>query len=174
MKKRTKMLFFAFLLAVGVGVILHGLYNWLPNPVFALIALVRESVWEHVKLLFYPLLAVSLVMTKGGAKTARTPWLLSLLIVCGMMLVISWLYFVVMRGENPTFGPALYVILMAVGFLLPQVLWPLGEWPGIDQGAMILTGILCLLIIWFSFFPPSGAMFADLSGAVRTFFTIPV
>lgn len=174
MKKTTKMLIFTFLLAIAAGVLLHGLYHWLPNPIFALVAPVRESVWEHVKLLFYPLLVVSLVVTKGSPKAARTPWLLSLLIVCAMMLAISYIYFITLRGESSVFGPVLYVILMAAGFLLPRMLWPFGEWPGVDRAAVILTGMLWLFIVCFSFFQPSGALFADLSGAVRTFFTIPV
>ena len=30
------------------------------------------------------------------------------------------------------------------------------------------------MLVWFTFFPPEGVLFADLSGAVRTFLTIPV
>ena len=38
----------------------------------------------------------------------------------------------------------------------------------------ILTALLGGLIVWFTFFPPETALFADLGGAVRTFLTIPV
>lgn len=68
----------------------------------------------------------------------------------------------------------LYFMLLAVGFLLPRALWPLCEWPGTDKAAVVLTALLGALIVWFTFFPPMTALFADLSGAVRTFLTIPV
>ena len=68
----------------------------------------------------------------------------------------------------------LYFVLLGVGFLLPRVLWPLCEWPGTDKAAVTLAVLLGALIVWFTFFPPDAALFADLSGAVRTFLTIPV
>ena len=40
--------------------------------------------------------------------------------------------------------------------------------------ALLLTALLGGLIVWFTFFPPETALFADLGGAVRTFLTIPV
>ena len=39
---------------------------------------------------------------------------------------------------------------------------------------IIITSLLGGLIVWFTFFPPDTALFADLSDAVRTFLTIPV
>ncbi len=32
--------------------LLHFSYQWLPNPFFAIIAPVNESIWEHMKLIF--------------------------------------------------------------------------------------------------------------------------
>ena len=43
-----------------------------------------------------------------------------------------------------------------------------------EGAAVVLTALLGALIVWFTFFPPMTALFADLSGAVRTFLTIPV
>ncbi len=48
-----------------------------------------------------------------------------------------------------------------------HALLPDGEYSG-------LAGLLGGLIVWFTFFPPDAALFADLSDAVRTFLTIPV
>ena len=44
-----------FFAALGLGVLLHFLYAWLPNPLTALFSPVRESLWEHLKILFYPI-----------------------------------------------------------------------------------------------------------------------
>lgn len=174
MEKSTKKLILYYLIAAGAGVLLHFLFQWFPNPVLALISPVRESIWEHVKLLFFPLLAVSLLQGRGGNAAARTPWLLSTLAVCLAMLGAGYLYHIPLRGESMYVDLTLYFVLMAVGFLLPRVLWPLCEWPGTDKAAVVFTILLGGLIVWFTFFPPSAALFADLSNTLRTFLTIPV
>lgn len=174
MEKSTKKRILYYLIAAASGVLLHFLFTWSPNPVTALISPVRESIWEHVKLLYFPLLAVSLWMGRGGNGAGRTPWLLSTVAVCAIMLGAGYLYHIPLRGESMYVDLALYFILMALGFLLPRVLWPLCEWPGTDKAAVVLTVLLGALIVWFTFFPPMSALFADLSGAVRTFLTIPV
>ena len=174
MEKSTKKRILYYLIAAASGVLLHFLFTWSPNPVTALISPVRESIWEHVKLLYFPLLAVSLLMGRGGNSAGRTPWLLSTAAVCAIMLGAGYLYHIPLRGESMYVDLALYFILMALGFLLPRVLWPLCEWPGTARAAVVLTVLLGALIVWFTFFPPMSALFADLSGAVRTFLTIPV
>lgn len=174
MEKPAKKLIIYYLTAAALGVLLHFLFSWFPNPVVALISPVRESVWEHVKLLYYPLLAVSLLLGRGGKGVGRAPWLLSLVVVCAVMLGAGYLYHVPLRGESMYVDLALYFVLMAVGFLLPRALWPLCEWPGTGKTAWLLTALLGALIVWFTFFPPAGALFADMSNALRTFLTIPV
>ena len=174
MEKSTKKWILSYLAAAGAGILLHFLFHWLPNPVLALVSPVRESVWEHVKLLYFPLLAVSLIQGRGGKGIGRAPWLLGMAAVCAILLGAGYLYHVVFLGESLYADLALYFVLLAVGFLLPRVLWPLCEWPGTDKAAVVLTVLLGVLIVWFTFFPPSGALFADMSGALRTFLTIPV
>lgn len=174
MEKSTKKWILYYLIAAASGVLLHFLFTWFPNPVLALVSPVRESVWEHVKLVYFPMLAAALLMGRGGSGASRTPWLLSAVVVCAAMLGSGYLYHIPLRGESLAVDLALYFLLLALGFVLPRVLWPLCEWPGTDKTAVALSILLGALIAWFTFFPPSGALFADLSGAIRTFLTIPV
>lgn len=174
MEKSTKKLILYYLIAAASGIVLHFLFQWLPSPVTALVSPVRESVWEHTKLLYFPLLGAALLLNRGGQGMGRTPWLLSAAVVCAILPGVGYLYHIVLRGESLYVDLILYFALLAVGFLLPRVLWPLCEWPGTDKAAVVLTALLGGLIVWFTFFPPEAALFADLSGAVRTFLTIPV
>lgn len=171
MKQGRLRIIVTFLIASGLGVGLHFLFGWLPGPLTALISPVRESLWEHLKLLYLPLLLSGLFL---GKKRGLTPWLCSLLIVCALMLFIGWLYNVVFAGTADIFNIALYFILMALGFLLPRILWPLSEWPGVGAACAILTVLLAVLMVIFTFSPPNGILFADLSGGVNTWLTIPV
>ena len=174
MEKSTKKMILCYLAAAAMGVLLHFLYQWFPNPVLALISPVRESLWEHVKLLYFPLLCASLVMGRGGNGAGRAPWLLAMIVSCAAMLGLGYLYHIVFRGEAMIVDLLLFFLPLALGFLLPRVLWPLCGRPGAEQAAWALTGLLGALIVWFTFFPPNTALFADLSGALRTFLTIPV
>lgn len=174
MEKTTKKLLLAYAIAAVAGVLLHFIYEWLPNPVTALISPVRESVWEHVKLLYFPLLGASLVMGRGGKGIGRAPWLLGMIAACAVMLGVGYLYHVVFRGEAMAVDLILFFLTLGLGFLLPRVLWPLCEWPGTEKAAWALAALLGALILWFTFSPPEAALFADLSGGLRTFFTIPV
>ena len=174
MEKSTKKLILCYFAAAALGVLLHFLFTWFPNPVTALISPVRESVWEHVKLIFFPLLAASLYMGRGGNSFGRAPWLLSLVVACAVMLCVGYVYHIILRGEAVLVDVILYLFSLALGFLLPKTLWPLCGQPGVEKAAWALTALLGALIVWFTFFPPETALFADMRDAVRTFLTIPV
>ena len=174
MEKSTKKLILCYFAAAVLGVLLHFLFEWLPNPVTALVSPVRESVWEHVKLIYFPLLAASLYMGRGGNGVGRAPWLLSLAAACVVMPILGYAYHIILRGEAGIVDLILYFFMLALGFLLPKALWPLCGRPGAEKAAWALTALLGAFIVWFTFSPPDTALFADLKDAVRTFLTIPV
>lgn len=171
MKGSSVRFWLVFAAALVMGVLLHFAYDRFPNPVTALISPVRESLWEHLKILFLPLLLSGWFL---GGRRGKTPWLCANLLVCGATLLLSWLYHVVLEGDALVFDLLLYAVMMLAGFLLPRVLWPLSEWPGVGAACAILTVLLAVLLIVFTYTPPAGILFADLSGGVRTFLTIPV
>ena len=174
MEKSTKKFILCYCAAAALGVLLHFLFDWFPNPVLALISPVRESIWEHVKLIYFPLLAATLYMGRGGSGLGRAPWLLSLIVACVVTLCLGYVYHIIFRGEAVLVDLVLYLFAMALGFLLPKTLWPLCSGSGVGKAAWVLTALLGALIVWFTFFPPDTALFADLTDAVRTFLTLPV
>ena len=44
-----------------IGSLFHFMYDLFPNLLFSLIFPINESVWEHLKLCFYPVLAANLI-----------------------------------------------------------------------------------------------------------------
>ncbi len=157
---------------LAAGVALHFLYDWLPNPLVAVFSAVNESLWEHTKLIFWPLLGAGMLLAgKDGA--GRAAWRLGAVISALAMLGVAYVYHVVFGGEWLVFDLGLYAAAILLGFVLPGKLWTVGErawgrWLG-RAAALLMAGAL----VWFTFFPPEGVLFADLS-AVRTFLTIPV
>ena len=80
MKKRF---WLAFGIAVLAGTGLHFLYDVCPVPLVDLFAPVNESVWEHLKLFFWPTLAAAFVLTRKNedGQRAWSGWLLAELVM---------------------------------------------------------------------------------------------
>ncbi|WP_051426788.1 DUF6512 family protein [Eisenbergiella tayi] len=59
--KKIKFEIWGFLFTAVLGTLLHFLYEWSGKmPAAALISPVNESVWEHLKLLFFPFVLFTL------------------------------------------------------------------------------------------------------------------
>ena len=173
MPKLPKRLLLAFVLTALAGAALHALYALLPSLVTALFSPVSESLWEHVKIVFWPYLAAMLLLTRGGEPGTRTPWLLTAPLLCAGMLALGWLYHIVLGGEAMWPDIAIYAAVMAAGFLLPGLLRRTREgllWG--DLGLALTVGTAGLILL-FTFLPPEHLLFQDLSAA-RTWATIPV
>lgn len=146
------------------GACLHFLYALFPNPITALIAPVNESLWEHLKILFWPGAAIALYAHKKEPDADWAPRLLCLTAACAAMLGIGYVYHVVLGGSALSFDLCLYVLLMAAIVLLPQLLE--GRLP--DAAARLALPLVLLLggaILLFTFLPPDHILFYDLSGA---------
>lgn len=168
MKKETIRWLCYFAAATLAGCGLHFLYDWLPNLLFALISPVRESVWEHLKIVYWPLLAAGLLMTRREQERRRS-WYLALLIASAMLLIFGWVYNIRMGQESMPITITAYVLIMAVGFA--SAAWiPVGKrWSG---GVMLAAFLLGAAIIAFTFWTPGGLLFADLSLA-DALYTLP-
>ena len=151
------------LAAMIAGTLLHFLYGWLPCAVTALFSPVNESLWEHVKILFWPYLAAALLLNRdrpGGL----WPWLLALPVSCAARLAMGYRYHISLGGEALWVDIAIYVAAMILGFWLPSCFpQPL---PGkLKLLGAVLTLALFLMLILFTLYPPSNLLFADLSAA---------
>ena len=168
-----KQVFLAFLAAALGGALLHFLYSAWPNALTALLSPVRESLWEHLKILLIPLLLSGLYLTHGRGLDGLAPWLLTLPIMGGAMLLLSYLYHIPFQGEGMAFDLMLYVVLMMAGFVLAQVLSPLTQRPFIPMLCLVAALAVGWLMVWFTFFPPDLVVFLDLSKHTPTFYILP-
>ena len=151
----------AWLAAILAGAVLHFAYVWQPCQVTAVFSPVRESIWEHVKLVFWPYLAAAFVLNRGRPGGVR-PWLLVLPLICAVMLALGGVWHLLLRGEGLWADLALYAGVMALGFWLPT------RFSGPFRGArwavpIVLTAALGCLILLFTLWPPELSLFADLS-----------
>ena len=115
MKKRFVI---AFIITAFAGTCLHFLYNVCPIPLVGLFAPVSESVWEHLKLLYWPFLAASAMLahTMRGRLRAWSGFLLSLLL---QPLALTGVYYLLQCGfglSSLALDILLYLAVLAAGF----------------------------------------------------------
>lgn len=170
MSRLSKRALLVFVIATLLGSCLHFVHALFPSPVTALFSPVNESLWEHLKIFFWPYLVASLFLLRGKSREGVGAHSLSLLLCCGLMLLVGWLYHIVLGGEALWFDVCLYVLLMALGFLLPSFLPKAVE--GRRGLLMLLVVALAAAILLFTFLPPDCILFTDLSGA-NTWSQIP-
>lgn len=159
-----------FVVATVGGACLHFLYTLLPCVATALVAPVSESLWEHVKLIYWPCLITGILLSRRDPTLVRQRAFALLAAVAGM-LAIGWLYHIPFQGESLLFDIALYVLMMALCFLLPHML-PQPFWQRHRDLLVLLVLILGGVTLLFTFLPPNGLLFADLSGT-PTWATLP-
>lgn len=115
--KKTFVLTYAATLLLGFA--WHGLYAALPCPLTALLAPVRGSVWEQLKLLFFPPMAVAFVLCFFRRGTQRRYWSSVLAAVLGMPALLCGIYYPLTAGlgvpELPGDGAVLYALVLLAG-----------------------------------------------------------
>ena len=158
MKKRF---WLAWAAATLAGAALHFAYDWCPVPLVSLFAPVNESVWEHLKLFFWPVLAAAFVLTRGAADGQRawSGWLLAELVMpllcMGVYYMLSWGFGV----ESLWVDIGLYVLVMGAGFWLAyrQTVTGAGAW---CAGVLVIAvGLYGAALILFTLAPPELPVF---------------
>ena len=168
MKRETIRPIVYFVLAALTGTLLHFLYDWSPNLLFALISPVRESVWEHLKLIYWPLLVFGLIFTRKD-RAQRPGWYLGLLVAAGLLLLFGWVVNIRMGVESMPVDIIAFLVILFLGFAV-------AAWIPVPARAggplALLTAVLGILILVFTFCQPEGLLFADLSLA-DALYTLP-
>lgn len=158
------------ILAVSVlGTLLHFVYEWTgENKIAALFSAVNESVWEHLKLLFWPVLLVTVIeyvfierkKRIGGFLPARFSGMLF-----GMLVTVTLYYTITgIVGKNIDFvNIAIFYIAVIAVFLVSHLIIKNGccRQPIASLAAVIGFILLAVLFGIWSFYPPDIGIFID-------------
>lgn len=153
--------FIAAIVAAAAGTALHFLYEVSPNLISALLSPVNESVWEHLKLLYWPFLAAGFVLNRK-VENAQAAWSGTL---AGLLLMPAFLlgvYYTLESGFAFTAGwlnISLYVLSLALGFYLSAKLARSGALSWLCGVLVILAGLYGAALILFTMAPPPLPIF---------------
>ena len=162
----------AFLITCALGSLLHFTYEWSgENPIVGAFSAVNESTWEHMKLLFFPMLllfGVEVILFSGRYRNLPAAKLLSLL--AGLLLIPTLFY-----TYSGILGFTIMAVDLAVFFLAAGAAYFL-NFRLLDRGrltgplwqiaAVLLLALLAFLFVWWTWYPPHIALFQDpITGA---------
>lgn len=165
MKKIHLYLISGFIFTAVFGTLSHFFYGWSDgNPLIGLISPFNESTWEHMKLVFFPVLIWSFFITGSGSKLspALRPALLLGGFIGTLMIPVLFYTYSGILGHNVT-GIDI-AIFFVNAFLAFFCTWRLQNSRIIYQKRTviyILTVLFLVLFILFTFLPPDIGLFAE-------------
>lgn len=158
--------FAGFIFTVIAGVLLHFLYEWTnQSPLVAPFSAVNESIWEHMKLLFFPMFVFALVERQFIGDDYENFWCAKLAgFVLGLVL-IPILYY----SYTGIFGVSLdwlniVIFIVAAGFAYLLETWLLKRDSAYCFSPLLALFILCLIGFTFvvlTYVQPGIPLFQD-------------
>jgi Family of unknown function (DUF6512) len=151
---------------VVLGTVLHFAFEWSGGwaPLGA-IAAVNESVWEHLKLGFWPALIYAALEYGRFGKSASNFLFAKTVGIYLMPITIVILYYVytaILGHGLLAVDIAIFVLAVIVGQLVSYRLLmasPLSGW--LSRFAPVALVVLGVLFILFTFYPPHNPLFRD-------------
>lgn len=147
-----------------IGTILHFTYNWSKNNSFVgLFSAINESTWEHLKLLFFPML-ITIIFGYFIFKDTFSNFLCSKIIgiITAMLFTVIFFYtYTGIIGTNYAFANVLtFILSVIIGDYVTYIL----TINNFTLNKIFCISILILLTVSFfifTFYPPKINLFKD-------------
>ena len=155
-----------FIFTSIMGILLHFLFDWTGQSILvAPFSAVNESIWEHMKLIFFPMFIFSFAESYDFNKEFKNFWCVKLIGIVFGLVLIPVLYYTL----NGIFGQISDWVNIAIFFVTAAlVYWT--ETRLLKQGNISCrsseTAFIILWLIVFAFFvltfaPPQIPLFED-------------
>jgi len=163
-----KVHFIGTLFIVLIGSILHFLFKW-SGYFYPLgpIAAVNESVWEHLKLGFWPVIffaPIEFIFLKDKLQESNfiTARMIAANTIPISIVVIFYSYTAIIGTNLLIFDILTFIIAVVIGQIASYKLMVLKQLPKYSRFiSLILLVILAIIFVVFTFFPPTLPIFRD-------------
>jgi hypothetical protein len=151
---------------VVLGSLLHFAFEWSGNwPPLGAIAAVNESVWEHLKLGFWPaLLYAALEYGRFGKSANNFPFAKTagIYLIPVTIVVLYYAYTAILGHGLLVVDIAIFVVAVIIGQLVSYKLLMASALPArVNRFAPVALVILAILFVLFTFYPPQIPLFRD-------------
>jgi len=156
-----------FVLTAAAGTLLHFAYEWSGgNPVLAVFSNVNESTWEHMKLLFVPIFAFSVVQVCAiGKHYSDFLAVRAVSTLAGLALIplLFYTYSGILGYSLSGINIAIFYVSALAAFALDFRLLRSGRLsePWQQLVGLVILWILAFCFVWCTFHPPELALWQD-------------
>lgn len=168
MEKIKKISYLSCLLVLIFGTLFHFIYQWIGGSFIAIFGAVNESTWEHLKLIFWPMLIATIIefIIYGRQIKGLIPIKIVSIILGMVVTIVSFYTYTGVLGFNFLVADILtfiFGVLIAYYFSLKQFENPSAVFKSrYSQPVFIAIGIsLVICFIVFTFYPPHIGLFLD-------------
>lgn len=166
----NKRLILSYIFVTLLGVLLHFTYKWSNNNFFVgLFSAVNESTWEHLKLVFFPMLLLTawdILNKKKGIHYTDTldeqflPVRTLSILAAMAFTVITYYTFTGVIGKNIDFvNIAIYFLAVAFGFWTEKRIYEKGT-PVNNTASITILLVFAFLFFIFSYHSPNVGIFS--------------
>lgn len=158
--------FWGFVFTGALGALLHFLYDWTGNnAIIGSFSAVNESIWEHMKLMFFPMLIFAVIESRFLGKEYENFWCVKLVgIILGTVLIPVLFYTIGGAfGKTPDFVNIIIFYLSAyIAYMVETRLLEKGVFACKHKKmAIIILYLLAVVFVIFTFYPPQIPLFLD-------------
>jgi hypothetical protein len=151
---------------VVLGSVLHFVFEWSGGAIpVAWIAAVNESIWEHLKLGFWPALVyAALEYSRFGKSANNFPFAktLGIYLIPITIVVLYYAYTAILGRGLLEVDIAIFVVAVIVGQVVSYKLLTTSPLPKrLNRFAPIALAVLGILFVLFTFYPPQFPLFRD-------------
>ena len=161
---RTKNGLIRYIILAAMGVLLHFAYDWSgQNKIIGLFSATNESTWEHLKLLFYPMLLTTIIgYFYLGNDTPTFLCARTYGIIISLICTTIFFYtYTGILGTNIDFlNISIFFISVLIGEYISYRLM-LTNFNCNNTKSIIILSLLLFNFIIFTYFPPKIGLFKD-------------
>ena len=153
-----------FIFTGVLGVLLHFLYDISnQNTVVAIFSAVNESIWEHLKLLFFPMFLFAIIQKWYMGKYFNNFWCVKLTGIALAIALVPILYYTIngiFGSMADWFNIAIFYIASACAYIVEAMLFLKNILPcKSPRTAVAVLFTFAFLFALFTFYPPSFPIF---------------
>lgn len=165
-KKLFKFELLGFLFVCVIGTLSHFFYHWSNESKFvALFSPVNESPWEHLKMLFFPFLIVTIFTAIKMMQSKFNIFFAGYVsIILGMWSTLSYFYTFngIIGGNNEWVNLSSFFIGVLIAFIINYILIDKSIGKGSLNGfGITMFFVSSVIFILFTFEPPLLPLFQD-------------
>lgn len=166
-KKILRFQIFSVIFTWILGTILHFLYEWSgDNKIIASFSAVNESTWEHLKLVFFPMLITIIIGFLVIGKDNKKFWCaktLGIILAMSFIVVFFYTYTGIIGTNFAILDIGSFFVAVILGEYVAYKIMTNEEYKLKCNKRIAVIGLICILLcfIIFTYLPPHIGLFKD-------------